>query len=199
MRISDNEVNDLREKLGSSSERKRKIDNTTDILEATKKVLEKAESSMKLLREEVIMLRVQLKGGSPSGTALGFSKEEFKSLSMMGSLRWVSEVLVSRMLKEIEPRKIFFSSLKLFNGSKDVGARTCALYNKGDVCSDGWHELKKKQRWDGKDPGKELRLHCCTLCLEALEIVVGHPVARCPWTRAATWERLDKMNQQTDD
>ena len=57
MRISDNEVNDLREKLGSSSERKRKIHNTTDILEATKKALEKAESSMKLLREEVVRSR----------------------------------------------------------------------------------------------------------------------------------------------
>ena len=79
MRISDTEVNDLRDKLGSSSERKRKIDNTTEILEATKKALEKAESSMKLLREEVIMLRVQAKGAAHLARPWGSAK---KNLSL---------------------------------------------------------------------------------------------------------------------
>ncbi len=97
-----------------------------------------------------------------------------------------------------------------------MGIRTCARYNRGEDCSLGkWHttyrdtrqgpyearqvtfdarhrinlqhESDREHSTDIKMKKNELRLHACTLCLEALMSIHGHSVLNCPWIQKKNW------------
>jgi hypothetical protein len=42
-----------------------------------------------------------------------------------------------------------------------------------------WHDNDMQIMPDQHRKVRELRLHCCTLCFQVLEIIVDHPVTRC--------------------
>ena len=56
--------------------------------------------------------------------------------------------------------------------------------------------MAPKKRWTNQE---ELRLHCCVLCLEALEIICGHPLVRCPWIKEQTWTKIEKIASEKMD
>ena len=105
-----------------------------------------------------------------------------------------------------------------------LGIRTCARYNRGEICNYGkWHTTHKPEApWISSTPKKdfkqgtygeyrhqkstnqdeekthqsiqdrlgkknEIRLHSCTLCMEALGSAVGHNVLNCPWIQQKNW------------
>jgi hypothetical protein len=195
LHISDNEVNDLRNVLDESGSRKRKLDevsNPTVTMEAFAKITEE----MATLREELQNLRAAAAGvAAPlvgGGVyAFDFDVTTFKALDSVGSLRWISDTFNARVRTEMRRHQKYFAVLNKIGGTRALGARSCAIFNKGENCDGHWHLIPKKPK---REPNgirlifrNELRLHCCTICLENLGIMVGHPVVKCPWLRKATW------------
>ncbi len=97
-----------------------------------------------------------------------------------------------------------------------LGYRACARFNRGEECNLGkWHLThkpdglwtKQHQRehslprtdYNDNEGGRrhrpadcvskknELRLHICTLCLEAFGSALGHNVLNCPWILKKNW------------
>jgi len=59
----------------------------------------------------------------------------------------------------------------------------------GDSCTNSWHVHNKPKK--GKSGyHRELRLHCCAVCMGALGIFANHHMMECPWLKSATWEEL---------
>lgn len=92
--------------------------------------------------------------------------------------------------------------------SNNLGYRACARYNRNEECNLGkWHLTHKpdgmwtthglQRQMDARDPStrpsmtrrNELRLHVCTLCLEALGAAMGHRVLDCPWILKKNWTK----------
>ncbi len=115
----------------------------------------------------------------------------------MGALKWITANLTEKMKKEIERAPEYFEVLKMINGSKLIGVRTCGPFNQGVSCSGArWHVNDRNLMRDQPRKGSELRLHCCTLCLEVLGVAAGHPVTDCTWIKAETWEWFQGRNEQ---
>ena len=96
-----------------------------------------------------------------------------------------------------------------------LGIRTCARYNRGEECTLGkWHATHRPDWIDKgsrnhqhldhqqgshqygsleletpsfRQKKNEMRLHACTLCLEALGSAHGHSVLNCPWILKKNW------------
>ena len=130
--------------------------------------------------------------------ALDFDKEKYLDLGFLESAQWVAKVLAKKMLKRMEANVDgkFSGLLKMKSNWKIIGARTCARFNRGEVCFRGqWHTSLK--RLDGGSDGRlveqqqqqrdDLRIHACTLCLEALGIISGHGLLKCPWIFEENW------------
>jgi len=108
-----------------------------------------------------------------------------------------------------EPNQEKFQTLIIAKkSSTNLGYRACARYNRNEECNIGkWHlthkpdgmwttqglqrqrDLQQDHR-GGSNPRKnELRLHVCTLCLEALGAAMGHRVLDCPWILKKNWSQ----------
>ena len=96
-----------------------------------------------------------------------------------------------------------------------LGVRACARFNRGELCQSGkWHtthrpdglwtrhgpmgrqedelsgadqHVRVDHRVDQQGRKNELRLHACTLCIEALGAAYGHTVLDCPWILKKNW------------
>jgi hypothetical protein len=96
-----------------------------------------------------------------------------------------------------------------------LGVRACARFNRGEICHSGkWHTTHRPDglwtrhgpagrpedevstadqqgradhRADHQGRKNELRLHACTLCIEALGAAYGHTVLDCPWILKKNW------------
>ena len=96
-----------------------------------------------------------------------------------------------------------------------LGVRACARFNRGELCLNGkWHTSHRPDGlWTRHGPmvrqeveptgadyhgradhrveqqgrKNELRLHACTLCIEALGAAYGHTVLECPWILKKNW------------
>ena len=67
-------------------------------------------------------------------------------------------------------------------------------------CPSNWRAISRAEGPGGGWVDKlDLRLHCCTLCLESLGIIVGHPVMNCPWVLKKTWESIEKLARTNED
>jgi hypothetical protein len=136
--------------------------------------------------------------------ALNFNIDQYKQMCFIDSAVYAAKVLKSAMRERMNKNKDFFEPYQLLKGCKQVNAKTCARYNQGAPCYDQWHvsqrlerrqdqstsaEPLSKKKWTNQE---ELRLHCCVLCLESLEIISGHPLVRCPWIREQTWLKIEK-------
>jgi hypothetical protein len=128
------------------------------------------------------------------------------------SAKWIRDVLAKNMQEKMmnEPNKSKFELLMLAKKrSVYLGARACASFNRGEECHQGrWHitqkreslrdrlgsrtsgELEDDSRYPSQDQHSrksELRLHACTLCIEALGAAFGHSVLDCPWILKKNW------------
>ena len=113
--------------------------------------------------------------------------------------------MIDQMSSE-KNKERFESFLISKKSSCTLGYRACARYNRGEECNLGkWHLTHKpdglwtsngaRRRHEQDQPGpeppskrNELRLHICTLCLEALGSAVGHSVLNCPWIKKENWK-----------
>ncbi len=118
--------------------------------------------------------------------------------------------MTEKMNSELNQEK-FENLLINKKSSRHLGIRACARYNRGEECTLGkWHSTyKSESNWPSnrasrmeslqQDQGNnskhkhsnrrnELRLHVCTLCLEALGSANGHCVLDCPWILKKNWK-----------
>jgi len=144
--------------------------------------------------------------------ALEFDKSAYLSKGFIESAQWIKNVLAKNfieMMNADENKKRFELFMINKKHSSHIGIRACARFNRGEECSLGkWHSTHKSElTWTGKNhqfkqqsrhnaegssqdtvPRRnEMRLHVCTLCLEALGSANGHSVLDCPWILKKNW------------
>ena len=125
--------------------------------------------------------------------ALGFIPTLVLAKSHVEMLKWVADVLTSNMKKRMESHSDHFSIIATVTGVDAVGVRTCPIFNRLEYCALKWHHMSKMGR-SGRSRS-ELRIHCCTLCLEALGIICGHPLLKCPWIYEDTWKKITSSDK----
>ncbi len=160
-------------------------------LSITKDRLESVTREMEGMRDEMDEMRTSALStiSAPKRIfALGFLPSVVLSKNHLQLLKWVTEVLVPKMKERMSNHQEYFRVIVAVSGIEDVGARTCPVFNRIEYCSFKWHCRTKITR-TGR-PRADLRLHCCTLCVEALGIICGHPLLRCPWIYEETWSKI---------
>jgi len=175
--------------------RKRELDRQKELDELKKKIEEQTCQQKQSTRSRI---------PEPVYT-LGFDKETYLKKGFIESAKWIRETLAKNMIEKMTQEKNFNRFEPLLIARKKsayLGARACARFNRGEECQQGrWHTTLKHGRQD-PDPGMrpsnqgrddqgskkaELRLHACTLCLEALGAAFGHTVLDCPWIQKKNW------------
>ncbi len=168
----------------------------------------------KKMREEIDKLRkkvdeqsINKSNDSTEKYALGFDKEKYLNLGFIESAKWVRTFLAKKMNEKMLDEKYelrFGCFIKSKSKSRTIGMRTCARYNRGEECMRGrWHSTHLHQEaapWqsnrtqegghqDRQPSGSryDLRVHACTLCLEALGSINGHSILDCPWILEKNW------------
>jgi len=153
----------------------------------TKQRIERMTKEMEGMKDEITTLR----RANPKPAkifALGFIPSAVLAKSNVEMLKWVSDVLSISMKKRMEGHRDHFKIIETVSGVGSIGVRTCPVYNRIERCSLKWHQMIKTTRTGHQR--NELRIHCCTLCLEALGIICGHPLLKCPWIFEDTWKKL---------
>ena len=149
--------------------------------------------------------------------ALGFDKETYLSKGFIESAQWINNVLAKTMtekMSSIENKERFEVLLTAKRSSRYLGIRACARFNRGEECTLGkWHTTSQAHpyrpdalwtkrgetlrhqnggEWQhDRQPDQrrsEIRLHVCTLCLDALGTANGHSVLECPWIQKKNWK-----------
>jgi len=197
--------------------RKRELERTRELEELKKKI---DDRDKKAICQQIVV-----------EYALQFSKDIYLSKGFIESAKWIKDVVAKNMIEKMNDetnKKRFEIALLNKKHSTCLGIRTCARYNRGEVCNFGkWHTTHKpethwstmqKQRLDEPIRGtygeyrqrnltrqsneecrqpiqdrlgakNEIRLHSCTLCMEALGTASGHNVLNCPWILQNNWKQ----------
>jgi hypothetical protein len=189
------EIDDLRRK---ELERARELEELRKKIEQSEK--ESADTAPKKREEKVVY-------------ALEFDKDIYINKGFIESAIWIKNVLAKNLIEKIsrnENSQRFASMMTAKKSSTYLGYRACARFNRGEECNLGkWHLTHKpdgiwtKQRQlelnqpklnqtlntnqDQQVKRNELRLHVCTLCLEAFGSALGHSVLNCPWIQQKNW------------
>ena len=171
----------MRAKLNSGTRKRRMSEAVSQ--EALKKVTDEVNE----LRSELAKLRKEAREGAKEvvGYALGFKMEEFMNMSHTKSLQWVTNVLAKRLKDRVAKYPSYFGPIMLMGGASEMDAWTCAGFNRGGKCYAKWHVFDRPGRFNGVD--REVRLHCCTLCKDALGVLSEHRLIDCPWLKKSTW------------
>ncbi len=149
--------------------------------------------------------------------ALGFNRDDYLAKGFIESAQWIKTEIAKNMREEIEKEENherFKALLVNKKASTHMGMRTCARFNRGDLCEMGkWHPTYKTDNiWSYNDARQlinqgssrpaqfadgmsqetkhrrnEIRLHACTLCLEATMAINGHSLLNCPWILKKNW------------
>jgi len=153
---------------------------------------------------------------------LEFDRETYLSKGFVESAKWIKDVVAKNLLEKLNQahnRLRFEAVLSSKKVSNHMGIRTCARFNRGEICHFGKiHSSHRPDSWNSqgtnsssskntetygdykerrsKDQmsvqerlGKknELRIHACTLCMEAFGSANGHSVFYCPWILKKNW------------
>ncbi len=161
----------------------------------TQEELKKVTDEVKELREELAKLREEAKEkvAEEEVFEMGFKLNEFMAMSQTKALQWVTNVLAVRFKQRIEKCSSYFRPIMQLGGQSEMDARTCAGYNRGGNCHSKWHVYEKY----GQRAYTEVRLHCCTLCKDALGVMCEHRLIDCPWLKKSTW--IEICEGQMDD
>lgn len=158
-------------------------------LVATKQRLERVTEEMEGMKKEIVTFRAATTSKPVTRTfALGFIPSIVLAKSNVELLKWVAEVLSISMKRRMEVHRDHFKVITTVKGCEAIGARTCPIYNRIEHCSLKWHQMIKTTKTGRQRT--ELRIHCCTLCLEAMGIICGHPLLKCPWIYEDTWKDI---------
>ncbi len=175
--------------------RKREIERSKELDDLKKKIEEKELSQQ----------------SSETEYELGFDKNVYLSKGFIESAQWVQNTLAKAMIEKMneEHNQEKFQTLIIAKrSSTNLGYRACARYNRNEECNIGkWHlthkpdgmwttqglqrqrDLQQDHRGGANPRKNELRLHVCTLCLEALGAAMGHRVLDCPWILKKNWSQ----------
>ena len=145
---------------------------------------------------------------------LEFNREQYLNKGFIESAKWIKDTVAKNMTEKmtLEKNKIRFEALlSAKKSSSYLGVRACARFNRGEPCHSGkWHTthrpdglwtrhgpagppdgevsaMDRQGRVDHQARRNELRLHACTLCIEALGAAYGHTVLNCPWILKKNW------------
>ena len=182
----------------------------SDELTKVKADLKKKDKEMQELKDEMEKMK---RYAANNAFAFEFNVERYKQMCFIDSAVYAAKDLKAAMKDRMKKSLGYFEPYQLVRGCKQVNAKTCARYNQGAPCYDQWHvnqklerkpeqstsaeaQMAPKKRWTNQE---ELRLHCCVLCLEALEIICGHPLVRCPWIKEQTWTKIEKIASEKMD
>ena len=158
-------------------------------LECTKEALRNVERKMEEMRQEMEKLKEER---SQAGVyALGFEPSTFMASNPVAALAWVTDSLSVEMKKEILKYPNYFERKRVLGGARDMGFKPCLSFNRGEGCVNKWHVSTRPKKNGDKGYRKELRLHCCALCFEALDSVAGHPLMTCPWLSIEEWKKIE--------
>ena len=143
--------------------------------------------------------------------ALEFDREAYLNKGFIESAQWIRNTLAKNMnekMRDEKNRERFEVLLTTKKTSSFLGIRACARFNRGELCNGGkWHTTQKIEAIWTKNNNihhehpkdrtveqaqtqkrSELRLHVCTLCLDALGTANGHSVLECPWILKKNWK-----------
>lgn len=180
---------DLRDTLVAKQQRKRKMTSTSDELVATQDALKRVTEEIDALRAEMKKIRESATSGTLDKFAFGFDPKEFNAMNFTQGLAWVNDTLVDKLKQEMTKFPDSFLIFTQLGNVKETGVRICARFNRGDSCTNSWHVHNKPKK--GKSGyHRELRLHCCAVCMGALGIFANHHMMECPWLKSTTWEEL---------
>lgn len=183
---------DLRSKIVN---RKRKMESTASELEATQEALARVEREMEELKNEMKKIRSGASEKEPCVRfALGFTPSEFNAMNYTRGLSWVSDTLAVKMKEMMSRHEEYFQKYLMLGDIGPMEFKVCARYNRGDECHHSWHVLNKQSK-KGKVTTREIRLHCCALCLASIGIAAGHQLINCPWVLAETWTRIENKQE----
>ncbi len=155
---------------------------------------------------------------------LEFDRQTYLSKGYVESAKWIKDIVAKNLLERLTQdhnRKRFEAVLSSKKVSTHMGIRTCARFNRGEICHfgkihsshrpDSWNpqstnsstsktsnvetygnykERRDKEQMTVQERlGKrnELRIHACTLCMEAFGSANGHSVFYCPWILKKNW------------
>ena len=154
----------------------------------TKERLERVNKEMEGMKSEMDQLRKATGAPLKKIFALDVIPSIVLAKPNLELLRWVSDVLAVKMKEKMKAHRDYFRAIEAVAGVDSVGIRTCPVFNRIEYCSVKWHHRTKTTK--AGRPRADLRLHCCTLCIEALGIICGHPLLRCPWIYEDTWKKI---------
>ncbi len=163
--------------------------------------------------------------------ALQFDKDTYLSKGYVESAKWIKDIVAKNLtekMNDVKNKGRFDALIVSKKASTYIGIRTCARYNRGEMCNFGkWHQSHRpEQQWsnpntvmeahssysatsetykdhrmrrtgvDEQRPNvqdrlgrrNEVRLHACTLCMEAFGSANGHSVVNCPWIFKKNWQ-----------
>ena len=157
----------------------------------SEEALKKVTDEVKELRSELAKLRREAgeRGQEVEGHALGFKMSDFMSMSHTKSLQWVTNVLAKRLKERVAKYPSYFEPILRMGGACEMDAWTCAGFNRGGKCYAKWHVYDKPGGLQGR-VSKEVRLHCCTLCKDAMGVLSEHRLIDCPWLKKSTWYEI---------
>jgi hypothetical protein len=251
MKLRDDEImDDYEEELLNKKELRKKKDKkrahrqtkSPDVEECTKESFKKMKDEIDELRKRELDRTKELDelkkrideqsclSANSSGElsyALNFSKDTYLSKGFIESAKWIKEVIAQNLIEKMneEANKSKFDViLRSKRASTYLGIRTCARYNRGEMCNFGKvhsthkpdfapnqrspenastyreHRLRKDAStgsenndhptssvMDRLGTRNEMRLHACTLCMEAFGSANGHSVLNCPWILQKNW------------
>ena len=158
----------------------------------TKHKLEMVTQEMDGMRSEIATLKMATAPKPLRIFALGFVPSVVLAKNHVDMLKYVAEVLSINMKKRMDGFRNYFNVIEVIRGVESVGVRTCPIFNRIEFCPVKWHHMSKMAK-SGRMRA-DLRIHCCTLCLEALGIICGHPLFKCPWIYEDTWKKIPQGN-----
>ena len=208
LHVSEDDIVDPSPDLRDNINKRRKMDQElVETKEALKRVtdeMERMRNDNDKMRNEMDELRNLGARGIPVQFALGFRPHEYLALSYVKSAEWVAGPLTTCMKALMKKHSLYFEAYVMLGGIDSMGVRTCAKYNRGEYCPTKWHKNEKPIRaMEGHQAGpartrSELRLHCCVLCVEAIGVIVGHPLMNCPWIQTSTWQKIFGTQNASD-
>lgn len=183
--------------------RRKETERAKELEELKQKIVEKETTTTKPQEQEEF--------------ALGFDKGIYLSKGFIESAQWINNVLAKSMNEKMSSNenKERFEVLRMAKrASRHLGIRACARFNRGEECSLGkWHTTHqahpyrqdalwtkrgenlrlqnngdRQQERHTEQKKNEIRLHVCTLCLDALGTANGHSVLECPWILKKNWK-----------
>lgn len=187
----DNEKNKGKEKkLEKKNSPTENLDQKTESLKQRIKELEQETERRKRkydeLQEENKRLKTLEKTDSKDFFAFDLDPSVYLRGDMKEANAYLSRTIVPKVKRLIDQNEGQFRIIKelgkVCEPVTETTPRTCIQYNRGKYCPEGEMHLDKK--------GNK-RIHCCSICWEALWAFVPHRVVACPLIAKKFWSTMD--------